>query len=190
MSDHSRGAMDEPALLPISDMASRHFGLSAGVAAAYLEAARVCLDRHHKSPTHFGLFDDEISSVAAVEWEIADDRIRSAWANDTDATEAGAYAIAIAATELSRGLFAIRRAQTKTGADYYLAPVGHSMDDLENWIRLEVSGTDEGSLTDVKSRLLQKVNQARAGASNLPALAAVVGFEARQIAIRSVEQRP
>ena len=179
--------MEQHLALPLADMASRHLGLSSGVAAYYLEAARVCLDRHHQPPAQFGLEDDGRSHSTSAAWEVTDERTRSAHANAIDATEAGAYAVAIAATELSRGLYAIRRAATRTGVDYYLAPADVSQEDLENWVRLEVSGTDEGSPAEINTRLLQKVNQARAGASNLPALAAVVGFEARKVVIRSVD---
>ncbi|HXH12617.1 MAG TPA: hypothetical protein VNP04_22970 [Alphaproteobacteria bacterium] len=57
-----------------------------------------------------------------VEWEATDGRARGAWVNDIDATEAGAYACARAAVELTGELVAIRRAGTGTGADYYIGP--------------------------------------------------------------------
>jgi hypothetical protein len=50
------------------------------------------------------------------------------------------------------------------------------LEDLERSVRLEVSGTDEGSLSMIKSRLRQKLEQAGRVDSNLPALATVVGF--------------
>ena len=75
-------------------------------------------------------------------WEPPDERCRGAWANQDDATRDGAYACALAATELVLGLYAIHRAQTRTGADYYVAPLNHASEDLEGWYRLEVSGTN------------------------------------------------
>lgn len=33
--------------LPLADMATRHTGLTEEVSSCYLQAARVCLDRHH-----------------------------------------------------------------------------------------------------------------------------------------------
>jgi hypothetical protein len=42
-------------LLPIDDMSARHIGLSLGLATSYNEAARVCLDAHHKSPAQFSV---------------------------------------------------------------------------------------------------------------------------------------
>ena len=173
--------------LPLNNMAKRHKGLTQSIAESYCEAARVCLDRHHVSPKEFVLENDTVEQITIVEWEPTDDQCKGAWANKDDATRDGAYACAIAATELARGLFAVRRAETLTGADYYIAPFGKDIDDLEECFRLEVSGTDL-SQAQVKKRLEQKVNQALAGRSNLPALAAVVGFKAKLILIKTVEE--
>ena len=81
----------------------------------------------------------------------------------------------------------MRRAETRTGADYYVAPHGASADDLEDCLRLEVSGVDRGPESVVRKRLNDKLRQAAAGNSNLPALAGVVGFKARLIAVANLE---
>lgn len=146
----------------------------------------MCLDRHHTSPVEFTLSTPHSDTTALVEWEPASPRIRGAWANDTDATEAGACAVTLAAVELAMDLVAVRRAETETGADYYIAPAGSAADDMEDWYRLEVSGVSAGSAGRVRQRLREKVAQARRGRSNLPALAAVVGFYARQVQMSDV----
>ena len=174
--------------LPIHDMAQRHHGLTEAIAEAYTEAARVCLDRHHESPINFEIKHSDQTSEAVVEWERTDDRTRRAWANEIDTTEAGAYACTIAAVELSDGLVAVHRAETKTGADYYVAPAGASPADLENCVRLEISGVDRGAASAVVQRLKAKLEQAAAGASNLPAMAGVVGFRARVILLSPLEE--
>lgn len=171
--------------LPLNFMDVRHTGLLPSTAANYLDAARVCLDRHHTPPTEFKIIDDEREFQIEVDWLPSDDRGRNAWANQDDATRDGAYAIALAAVELSRNMVALRRAETRMGADYYIAPIGQELDDLENCFRLEVSGTDLSS-AEVRRRLQEKVAQARRGNSNLPAIAAVVGFRAKLIMISSV----
>lgn len=177
---------DVPQNLAISNLAERHGGLTPAIADCFCEAARVCLDRHHQPPAAFAIQDNGSGSSATVDWAKSDAKCRAAYANETDTTEWGAYACALAATELTRGLVALRRAETGTGADYYLAPPGTTLDDLENCVRLEVSGIDKGTARDVDVRLLQKIAQARAGASNLPALATVVGFKAQKIAVKDV----
>ncbi|MCY7275669.1 MAG: hypothetical protein LH702_18505 [Phormidesmis sp. CAN_BIN44] len=176
-----------PPLLPLQDMAERHRPLTPSVAGSYLEAARVCLDRHHVSPKEFTLEDDGVESIAKVEWDKTDARIQAAWANVDDATRDGAYALAIAATELLRGMVAVHRAETRTGADYYIAPSGQDLEDLENWFRLEVSGTDSDKKSETKRRLREKIEQARKGNSNRPALASVIGFRVQLILLQTVD---
>ena len=174
--------------LPIHDMEQRHVGLTKAIADSYTEAAGVCLDRHHRSPKNFDLYDRSGSkSTVAVAWQMPDERMRDAWANETDATEAGASACALAAIELSDDLVAVRRAETRTGADYYVAPSGALADDLEDCLRLEVSGVDRGPAWIVQRRLKDKLDQAAAGESNLPALAGVVGFKVRLIVMADLE---
>ena len=104
-----------------------------------------------------------------------------AWANETDATEAGACALVLAAVERADGLVAMRRAETLTGADYYVAPEGSEPRDLEACLRLEVSGVDHGTKSAVNSRLTAKLEQAYRGNSDLPAMAGVVGFKVKTI---------
>ena len=136
--------------------------------------------------THvFQLHDPEAADVE-LHWSATTKQVRGAWANKIDATEAGAYACALAGAELSRGHVAVRRAETGTGADYYVGPPGSGVDDLEYCRRLEVSGVDVGDGQRLEARLQAKVKQAQVGASNLPAVAAVVGFEARRILLTDV----
>jgi hypothetical protein len=170
--------------LPLRNMSERHPGLTLEVAAFYLQAAQVCLDRHHTSPTEFTLLESDENQTTEVEWDGADERTRRAWDNDTDRTEAGAYACSLAAVELAKGLVAVSRAETQTGADYYVAPAGYGKDDLENCFRLEVSGIDQGPIRLIASRLRMKIQQTKNGRSNLPAIAAVTGFEAKLIMLQ------
>lgn len=171
--------------LPLHNMHLHHNGLTKAIAETYTEAARVCLDRHQNSPREFGIEDDGSENTVLVEWEQTDDRTRGAWANETDATCMGAYACALAATEIQRGLVAVHRAETHSGADYYIGPLGATKEDLEECFRLEVSGSDQ-ERSVIKTRLRIKVEQARNGNSNLPAIAAVVGFRTGLILIETV----
>ena len=178
------------AKLPIDDMDQRHPGLTPSIAASNLEAASVCLHRHHAPPERFNLRVGEQRSIVPVDWRQPDARVRKAWANDTDATEAGACALVLAAVERAEGLVAIGRAETMTGADYYVAPEGSEADDLEDCLRLEVSGVDRGSASSVERRLNDKLAQARRGLSHLPAMAGVAGFEARLILLADLASQP
>jgi hypothetical protein len=179
-----------PARLRLEAMEERHRGLTPSVAGAYREAAAVCLSRHHASPALVTLSDNGAESSAEVTWTAPDAQTQGAWANSTDTTEAGAYGCVLAGVEELRGLVAVRRAETGTGADYYIGPQGSGVSDLEDCIRLEVSGVDAGDQREVRKRLLQKVGQAREGNSSLPALASVIGFSARLLLVRDISEVP
>lgn len=175
--------------IPLDNLFLRHSGVTPALGETYTEAARVCLDRHHKPPVKFIIENESLKQDAIAHWDVTNERIRRAWANDIDTTEAGAYAFALAAVELVKGMVAVRRAETKTGADYYVALPGQGEEDLEDCIRLEISGLDRGAIAMVRQRLQAKLNQAAAGASNLPAMAGVVGFKAQLILLKSLGEK-
>ncbi len=173
-------------VLPISNLDERHPGLTPAVASCYHEAARVCLDRHHSSPVLVVVDSEGNQTEALIQWNAADARCKAAHAYEMKATEEGAYACALAAVEVTQGLVAIHQAESKTGADYYMGTTEQPTEDLENSLRLEVSGIDRCNQRAVAARLEQKILQARSGKSNLPALAGVVGFEAQLIKVAKV----
>jgi hypothetical protein len=81
---------------------------------------------------------------------------------------------------------AVLRAHTRSGADYFIAPQGTPRGDVENATRLEISGVDKGDGKAVRARLLQKMDQARRGESDRPAMAAVIGFKAATVMYEQV----
>ncbi|WP_332658652.1 hypothetical protein [Brevundimonas sp.] len=168
--------------LKFHDLSSRHYGLTQAIADSYAEAATVCLDRHHSPDVDFVVEDNGTTSSASASWPApVDARTKAAWNNVTDTTEFGAYGIALAAVEHTRGLVAISRAETRTGADYYIDNPDKPIDDLETSFRLEVSGMESGADAAIRARLKTKIEQTKKGASNLPALACVVAFHALKI---------
>jgi hypothetical protein len=177
-----------PNRIRLDAMHERHRALTPYIAGGYREAASVCLARHHTSPVEIRLSDNGNEAVAELAWEPPDPRTLDAWANATDATEAGAYGCVIAAVELLRSRYAVRRAETGTGADYYVGPIGSGQSDLEDCLRLEVSGVGTGEYRDVSKRLLEKVRQAQQGHSSLPAMAGVIGFSAKLLMVRDVPE--
>lgn len=172
--------------LNLSGMEQRHPALTAAIASAYHEAATVCLSRHHVSPVKVAMVNNGNPSESKIVWTAPDQRTVNAWANDIDATEAGAYCCVIAGVEHVRGQVALRRAETGTGADYYIGDPETNTEDLEDCIRLEVSGVDKGNVDVMSARLRSKIEQAKRGQSNLPAVAGVVGFGQKTIMISDV----
>jgi len=176
-----------PDRLALDNLADRHTGLTPEIAACFLQAVRVCLDRHHTPPTEFSVENGDQRRAVSVVWEPPNTREKGAWANENEATEKGACPMVLAALEFTAGLVAVGRAETGTGADYYVGQPGTTYDDLEQCFRLEVSGIDRGTDRMVRARLLEKVGQTERGRSNLPAIAGVVGFLAKLITLRFVE---
>lgn len=172
--------------LNIEFLHERHIGLTPSISATYSEAAIVCLNRHHASPVDIDISCDSGKSTHQIAFTKPDARMLNAWANEIDTTEAGAYGACLAALEAEENLVAVRRAETGTGADWYVAPIGTTADDMENCIRLEVSGVDAGVRSVVAARLKQKIRQTKRGVSNLPAIASVIGFKERAIVIQKV----
>ena len=180
--------MDEhlPDLRSIRD--PRHPGITGAVCEAFTEAAEVCLSRHHTGPET--IFEVECcggGGARVLTWQGPSEAAQRAWNNDDDATRDGAYIVSVAAVEHEMGLVALRRAETRTGADYYLAPA--KGDGFEDAFRLEVSGVDHGDASEVRRRLKKKERQAAEGDSPLPAFASVVGFLEKMILVSVVEEQ-
>lgn len=165
----------------------RHFGLSRPVCESYAEAAHVSLSRHHEPPAEIVILQKNSKDSNELNWEVPQERSVRAWANIDDATRDGAYSISLAVVESELSLFAVSRAETRTGADYYIGP-SEGISDLENCYRLEVSGTDKGNISELKRRLSIKVQQALNGHSDLPAYAIVVGFREKCVMLEAVEE--
>lgn len=172
------------ASLSLADMDERHPGLTPAMARVFYEAASVCLSRHFDSPTSITIEQEESKTDAEVAWLPTGPSLKAAYANTIDTTEAGAYGVCLAAIELHSGLVAIQRAETLSGADYYVAPLGSDIDDLEEAYRFEVSGVDKGRRSLCDQRLRAKIKQAQDAGHPIPALAGVVGFE-QQIVLLS-----
>jgi len=163
--------------LQLNRLDSRHHGVTRSIANVYAEAASVCFDRHHSPPADVTIDGLNHRVSYSTVWTKPTPRELAAWANSNDATEQAAYGVSLASIETTEGLVAISRAETLTGADYYIAPIGSEVNDLEGCFKLEVSGVDAGSMTDIRARVMRKKQQANSGTGNLPAIAAVVGFK-------------
>lgn len=177
----------KPRLL-VEGLHERHTGLTASLGGVFFEAACVCFSRHHDSPIDVEVRRKDGNSVCELAFRVPGERERAAHANTIDATEQGAYGVSLAVVEEVESLVAVRRAETLTGADWYVGPAGAPAEDLESCYRLEVSGVDAGSLSAIETRLSQKAKQTRDGKSNLPAIASVVGFKQRVVAIQKVDE--
>lgn len=174
---------------------TRSHPVSPGGIGYYVTAARVCLDRHHQSPIDFEVTLEAGADAAyTTQWERSSDADRRLHADATDATEHGAYCVALAAAYSHLGRMALRRTNKGTGADWWLVPIGADVSgppeydlDRDDIVKLEVSGTDLDSPNEVRRRLAKKVDQVRTG--RVPVAeqyAAVVGFPTREVRFEKV----
>jgi len=181
--------IEVPVKEPLPELAELHFrhpGLTVDICRAYAEAAGVCLSRHHTPPIEMSLTGAFSPCLRQIAWQAPTARAARAWANRDDATRDGAYSLSLAAVEAEYGLTAVARADTRSGADFYIAPHGEH-EDLESAFRLEVSGLDKTGESRLRSRLRRKVAQVGGGNVSGPSLVIVVGFSARRIAMAEVE---
>ncbi len=190
-----RGSNPErcPPLPPLASLYECHPGLTRALSEAYGEAAAVTLARCVDSNVVDLCIEQSTRVVVRkLTWTSPDARAKRAWHNDDDATRDGAYSLSLAAVQAELGLVAVRRAETRTGADYYLVEAGVDGEagdpaEFENSYRLEVSGVALGSEVDVRRRLRTKLMQLRRGTSNLPACAVVVGFKALLVVLARLD---
>ena len=170
-------------------MASRHPGLTTSLADHQCEAAGVCLARFHAlPPSILTVHAPGVDRRYELIWRFPTQVEVAANANEDDATEAGAYAVALAAVDVHLGLVTIGRTYRRSGADWHLRPypvVERVFDiDGDDVVRLEVSGVSDDD--DAKMRERARVKRAQAAARPGPALVAIVGFRSPRVLIRSV----
>ena len=150
--------------------------------ASLREAAAVVLDRLQPGVTAEAAALVESTRAPArdalVRWPRATAQMRDTHANELNASEDGAAAVAIAMVPATHGYRVVRRAFHGSGADYLMRAAGSADDDI---IRLEVSGI--GGSSHPPSRLREKVDELRAGALRRPGVAVVVAFFTRPLRI-------
>lgn len=149
----------------------------ASMFAAYGEAARVMLWKFHNQTPIAGSWEhDGQPRSVTLTWEAPTFDMIIANGNELDATEEGAYAIAIAiAAKLNFRV--IGRVYQGSGADLLMVPVGEPANDF---YRLEVSGIARDG-QDASIRLDQKLRQLRDGDYRRPGVAVVARFETLEI---------
>ena len=168
-------------LLDLDTLPDRCVRLAPNKVRALAEAAAVMLDKFHTPPAAGCLYVVDTAGKTptaehpvVLRWSPPSPQSMNTHANELDATEEGAYAVAFAAV-MSRGYRVIRRAHHGSGADYILAREGEPDNDYH---KLEVSGVSRGDAGVLARRLVAKVAQVGGGDLDRPGLAMVVGFEA------------
>jgi hypothetical protein len=150
-------------------------GLSSVYGAQLAQAAAICLEnREHRSGVTFHL-DGVKTAQFLMEWPPVDDQARRSHNDLQEATERGAYGIAILIVCDLTGMVVVERSAKGMGFDYWL---GDKDDDelFAGKARLEVSGILSGSRSQAQTRVRQKREQMKPSDRLAPGYVAVVEF--------------
>ena len=176
----------------LKDLHRRHPGLTEGLSSHLCEAAAVCLSRFHAvPPATLAVRGPTSSRKYELVWFYPSATAFASNAHDDNATEHGAYAIALASVDAHVGLVTVGRTQARSGADWHLRPYDPRLEpmfdiDHPDAVRLEVSGISDDDDAKVRQRVRAKRDQAssRAGA----ALVGVVGFRTARVVFSEVRR--
>lgn len=152
-------------------------GLSRACGTVLAEAAAVCLEeRKHRSGATFHLTGLKAERFL-MEWGPVDDQARRSHNDLQEATERGAYGIAILIVCDVTGMVVVERSKKGPGFDYWLGDEDEDGEELfERKARLEVSGILSGSRPQVQARVRQKKEQMKPSDRLAPGYVAVVEF--------------
>jgi hypothetical protein len=139
------------------------------------QAAMVCLDHQGHGPGVGLAVDGTFTARFSLSWSDAvTQAMRRFWNDLEEATQQGAYAIAIVLLHALTGFTVIERSRKGTGFDWWL---GTEDNLFQGKARLEVSGILQGSHRRIKSRIKSRIMQTqRSDALGLPAYVVVVEF--------------
>ena len=141
------------------------------------ESAAVCFeDRTHTSGVSIRVVGIA-EKIFSVQWDAVTDVQRRCYNDLDEATEHGAYGIAILLVREITGKKAILRSKKGPGFDYWIGDTDE--DDLifSNKARLEASGILNGDDRDIGTRLRKKTMQVKpSDNSGFPAYIAIVEF--------------
>ncbi len=164
-----------------------------GITAAYgsflAEAASFCLySNEHPNPVLFAVTGD-VSTSRNFGWGEVDQQFSRTWADLQEATEYGAYGIAVVIAVDLTGYPYVERSVRTTGIDYWLGDGSDERGVFQRTARLEVSGILVGDDNDIVARLKTKLTQTkRSDFTQLHAYVAIVEFALPQA--RFVKRMP
>jgi hypothetical protein len=158
-------------------LSSGKLGISPSYGRFLAEAASYCffLNRH-SNPLHLLVSGDACGS-GDLTWAEIDESHSKTWADSQEATEYGAYGVAVIVAIQMTGIPYVERAAKLTGIDYWLGTGSDECGVFQRTARLEVSGILNGGQPEIKARLKSKLAQAqRSDNTSFAAYAAIIEF--------------
>jgi hypothetical protein len=151
-------------------------GLLHGLAEFMGSCAAVCLeDRNHQSGVLI-VVEGDTESQFNLSWVALTEKHRRTCKDRQEATEFGAYGIAILVIRELTGKTVVERSVKGPGFDFWVGDEEEAALPFQGLTRLEVSGILDGSDGAVKTRAQQKKKQVSPSDASGPAYIAVVEF--------------
>ncbi len=148
--------------------------------AALAQAAAVCLAEEGHASGIMLRVDGGVSERFTLTWTDPAPPAHRCWADPEEATEYGAYAVAIVLVHALTTLRVVERSRKGTGFDYWLGERDNPAPLFQEKTRLEVSGIRNGANTLVIARERDKVAQVQRYATEatkgLPAIVVIMEF--------------
>jgi len=165
---------NDPTALTLDDLVHGFPHIPSERAAMMAQAAVVCLDHQaHKSAVQL-VVDGYFTATFSLSWsEGVTEAKRRFWNDLEEATQQGAYAVAILLIRALTGYTVIERSRKGTGFDWWL---GTEDNLFQGKARLEVSGILRGTRRRINSRIKARMGQTRQS-DNLALTAYVVVVE-------------
>lgn len=181
--------------LPFSFGALRNgqLGISAVFGAFLAEAASHCLHLNdHVNPVVLFVTGD-VCIPRSLKWCDVNEQSEGTWADLQEATEYGAYGIAIIVALALIETPRVERSAKGTGVDYWLGDGKDQRGIFQRAARLEVSGILKGDESKIAARLKEKLAQTkRSDTAGVPAYVVIVEFsrpEARFVKSKAEAQQ-
>jgi hypothetical protein len=152
-----------------------------GITLAYgsflAEAASYCLKfKQHVSPVLLHVSGD-LPTSGNLQWNDGGENLDTTYADLQEATEYGAYGVALVVAVKLTGITCVERSAKGTGIDYWLCRGVDGRGLLQRAARLEVSGILEGDESAISARLNRKLVQTeQSDKTSLPAYVAIIEF--------------
>lgn len=172
--------MNLPALtLSLDRLKNGNVGISAAYGAFLAEAASHCLKANrHLDPVALYVTGDDCFVAPLTWWDFVE-RGDGTWADLQEATEYGAYGLAIIVALPLTHTARVERSAKGTGIDYWVVEDSDQTGIFQRSARLEVSGILRGDKAKIATRLKEKLLQTKRSAeTGLPAYVAIVEFGA------------
>lgn len=149
-------------------------GVTSALRKVFAEAAAVCLEHSGHIPGVALAVDGQFASEFRVIWKKVTDQQRRSHNDLQDATELGAYGLAIFFIRHHTGQVVVQKSRKGTGFDFWLGNDDGLLFQAKS--RLEVSGILAGGDKEISSRIARKVKQMARSDGYLPGYVTVIEF--------------